>query len=224
MLRMLAEKVYTQYEPKYPLNALREFIDEIPNLNKNLFMKMLVFTSQGVGIYNIGDIKISPCIGEGTAAETAGKKNVKIIYTGDETSKVMTIGTFADYIKKILDNLEDVNKNDVLVEVACQGKENKGQQFRFYYDDTKNYAILVRGTGPKGAEEFMENYEGDLVNAIQVAKTREFKSAGPKASKQPKKADPHEGYILKAVYDDYGHKIRMWQKIDPKDKEDMTTM
>ena len=193
------------------MQQLSEYLGKIPGADNKKFMKMLVFGKNGPAIYNISDIKISSSIGEGKAAETEDPKVVRIIYTGDESSKVMKMKTFANYCKKILDVLKDVDEKEVLLEAALDGREDKGHSFRFYYDNSKNFAVLVKNANVEGIEKFLESYDGDLEEAVSLPKTRAIAGGKSKKQKDPSWKDD---YMLVDVSDSCGHKIRMWKRKD----------
>jgi hypothetical protein len=205
MIELVFEKVYTQYHGRQKLSALSEYLGNIPGSSTKKFVKMLVFGSKGAAIYNISDIQISPAIAGGSAAQSPGPKVVRIMYTGDESSKVMTMKQFASYCTQILSSLEGVDDKEIVLEAMLEGS-NKGHSFRFYYDNSTAFALLVKNVNVEGLEEFLNNYEGDLVNAISVPQSTKAKAA--------KKADDHDGYVLWAIRDSFGHKVRVWKRAD----------
>jgi len=209
MIEMVFEKVYTQYHCKQKLQALSEYLGKIPGSDSKKFVKMLVFVKGGPAIYNISDIKISPCIGDGTATTTPGPKKVQIIYTGDENSQVMKMKQFANACKTILGALADVDEKEVVLEAALEGKENAGHSFRFYYDNSRAFAILVKNANVEGIEQFLNDYEGDLEEAISLPKTRSITG-----KKNPKPKSWKDDYVLVDVSDTCGHKVRRWKRKD----------
>ena len=215
MIELVFEKVYTQYHCKQKLQALSEYLGKIPGSDNKKFVKMLVFVKGGPAIYNISKIMTSQCIADGTAAVTPGKKKVQIIYTGDESSKAMTMKQFATACKKILAEIENidekVDKNEVILEAALEGKESAGHSFRFYYNNSTEFAILVKNANVEGIEEFLNNYEGDLEEAISLPKTR---SITGKKNPKPKQKSWKDDYVLVDVVDDCKHKIRRWKRKD----------
>ena len=211
MIEMVFEKVYTQYHCKQKLQALSEYLGKIPGSDSKKFVKMLVFVKGGPAIYNISTIKLSSCIADGTATTTPGPKKVQIIYTGDENSKVMKMKQFADACKTILNALAEVDDKEVVLEAALEGKENAGHSFRFYYDNSRAFAILVKNANVEGIEEFLNNYEGDLEEAISLPKTR---SITGKKNPKPKQKSWKDDYVLVDVSDECGHKVRRWKRKD----------
>ena len=200
MLKQVFEKTYTQYSVVQKVKVLAEYLDKIPGADTKKFVKMLIAGKNGFGIYNISGIE----------ADEDGKQ-VKIIYTGDEASKAMTMKAFAKECRDIL--AEDAITSDTEL-VAELEDSSKGYSFRFYYDNSKNYALFVRNTNVKGLEEFLANYEGDLAQAVELPKTR-MQLKGK--AKKDKPVSGHakmraEGYVKVAAYDDFGHRIIMWKK------------
>lgn len=175
MFKLIFEKdAYTQYKPKQKLQALQEYLDNIAKKDNKKFMKMLVFGNGYTSICNISDIQISKSIADGTAAESDEVKKVYIVYTTDPASKVMKMKRFATLCKKILDELKDVDNNEIALEAIYDGK-GRSHSFRFYYDNSKNFALLVKNVNVKGVEKFLNEYVDDLEAAVIDAKPKKIK-------------------------------------------------
>lgn len=209
MDEIIFEETSTLYDPKLKLSQMAEYIAKLPKDAKS-YVKMLDFKKDQVCVYNVSDILISESIGKGKAAEDKGKKVVRIVYTGDEESKVCTCKKFQTLCSKIAKALKGVDPKEVLVQVSLAGKEI-GKQFRFFYDSSSKFVVLVRGTAVNGAQKFVEAHKEDLVNIVNApAPTKEPKL---KKAKAPKK-NSHDGYELVSSTDDFGHRIKLWKKVD----------
>lgn len=212
MVEKIFEDVYTQYSGVQKLETLHEYLSKIPGSSNSKYVKCVVAKSGGFAVYNVVDILMSKSLTEDSASDE--KKTVRLVYTADENSKTYTMKQFAKRCKQIFDLLKDKDISDVELQISEKGSD-KGASFRFYYDNSTKFAILVRNTNVKGIEEFLNSCEEDLQTYISVPTTKRASKAVEVAKeKKPKKPNPHEGYVCIDKTDEFGHRITLWKK-DP---------
>lgn len=217
MIEKIFEDVYTHYTGIQKLEALSEYLAKIPGSSTKKYVKCIVGSAKGFAIYNVVDILMSKSL-TSEDASTDDKKTVRFICSAEAGKKTYTMKAFAKRCKQILELLEGKDISDVEMQISVEGS-NKGYSFRFYYDNSKPFAILVRNLSVKGVEKFLESCEEDLLEYISVPDV----SKAPKTPKTPraprdkkeKKPDPHEGYEKVYSSDEFGHRVTLWKRADP---------